>query len=276
MEKVDAKVEYNQKFYQVLAGIVSVLFKIARVCVWVGVSMVILVTGIVSVMAANIRIDADKEEVSLFGVTKNYTEIKDEKIEFDDDWEVNLPFLKDKDLKTFFEKDLKWTLWWSVIIMALGIVVLAFVIEFLSQGAKLFGNIAKKDSPFIKENVSLSGNLLKWYIAILIAGYIVTGIAMTAFPKAEIHYPYASLSTLFIMCLGIYLFRYGYNLEAGKKETVKVAETPFVEAPIKETAKAKAAPKAAAKTVKAKAPAKAAVKAKAAPKAKATKTVKKK
>lgn len=222
----------EKRRYQIVSRILGVLMRIANVGCWIGVCCTIAAAVIVSVIAPNINVDQNTKTVGLFGKTVSYdlngtergnenVKLKDKTITvMDGNTEVVSVKLSDKevnDIEKFVENDLKRTVTTLPIILAMVVVLLGAYAIVFHNAAKLFKNIATKNSVFSEENVNFVQGAFKYSVIGAILGFTISFVSelMIGF-RTNIVFETTSISTLLALYVLIYIFRAGYQLSEEK------------------------------------------------------------
>lgn len=229
----------EKKRYQVVSRILGVLMRIANVCCWIGVGGVVIGAIAVSIIAPNIKINADTKEISLFDKTASYTidgqdfeygdeegriTIKNNTISVFDGSEneiINVKLTDEtiKDIEKVIENDVPRILAVTPFVLMMTAVLLGAYALALGHGASVFKNIAKEDTPFIKDNIERAEKSFRY----LIVGFILTfaidlTMAVASGFKSNVGAETVSITSILGLYVLIYIFKAGYQLSDGKAE----------------------------------------------------------
>jgi len=228
----------EKKRYQIVSRILGVLMRIANVCCWIGTGCVLLVAIAASIIAPSVKIDAENKEISLFGNTASYTidgqefdygdedgriTIKDNTVTITDkDAEVISVKLSEdslKELEAFVEKDAPKILAVLPFVLVMTVVLLGVYALALGHGASVLKNIAKEDTPFIKDNIERIEKTFKY----LLVGFILTfainfTTAVASGFRTNIGGETVTITSVLGVYVLVYIFKAGYQLSDVKVE----------------------------------------------------------
>ncbi len=228
----------EKKRYQVVSRILGVLMRIANVCCWIGVGGVVIGAVATSIIAPNIKIDSTNKEISLFDKTASYT-INGQDFEYgDEDGRItikdnvvtiadsNTEFVSMKlsdesinEIEKFIENDMPRILAVIPFVLMMTAVLLGAYALALGHGANVFKNIAKEDTPFVKDNVERVEKTFKY----LIIGFILTfainlTMAIATGFRTNIGGETISITSVLGFYVLVYIFKAGYQLSDNKTE----------------------------------------------------------
>ena len=232
------KTEEKRK-YQIVSRILGVLTRIGSVFCWIGAIAVLVGVAVTATLAANVKIDREKKEISVFDQAVNY-EIRNKDFEFSDkDLKIvvkdNIITATKKDneiasvkisnmsidnIESFIENDLARIIAVLPYILTMVAVLLGLYAMSLGHGASVFKNIAKEETPFIKDNIVRTEKAFKYLVISLILSFIIN-LACTLTTKIEsnnITFSVTSISGILSTFVLIYIFKSGYKGDDKKAE----------------------------------------------------------
>ncbi len=234
----------EKRKYQIVSKILWVLTRIANVCCWIGVGCVALATIAVSIISPNVEIDKSKKEITLFDNSTSYT-IRDKEFEIgegDDKVIVkdnSLTVLNDGDdvvsvklsnsnldqIEEFIEDKLPRVLAVLPFVLIGVTALLVCTAIMLNHAANIFKNIAKKKTPFIKDNITRTEKAIKYMITTVILAFCIDLVMTLATSiDASMTVEVTSISTILITYVALYIFKSGYQLDGGNKKEAKEEE----------------------------------------------------
>ena len=235
-----AKLKSEEKRkYQIVARILGVLTRIGSVCCWIAVGAVLLAAAATAVVSQNVKVDTAKKEVSVFNEVANY-EIKDKDFEFSDEDskvvikdnvvtvtekgdEILSLKISDKSIEgieSFVENDLVRILAVLPYILVLVAVLVGLYAMILGHGASVFKNIAKEETPFVKDNITRTEKAFKYSIATLVLAFVIS-LACTLATRIDsnnVSFSATSISSILATYVMIYIFKSGYKGDDKKAE----------------------------------------------------------
>lgn len=222
----------EKKRYQIVSRILGIFMRIANVCCWIGVGGVVVAALLASVLVPNIKIDSANKEISLFDKTSSYT-IKGQEFELGgEDGGVtikdNVVTISGKDsdvvsvklsdnslneIEKVIENDVPRILNVLPFVLVLTAVLLGVYALALGHGASVFRNIAKEETPFIKENIERTEKSFRYMFAAFILTFVIDLIMAVATGfKSNIGMETASITGLLTIYVSIYILKAGYQL----------------------------------------------------------------
>lgn len=210
----------KQKNLKTLSKIVYILAKIAKVCMVIGVVMLVLTMCIVPSIFNYIKINDNT--ITVDKETYNY-EIEDNHIVIidKDGKESNFDIYIDANVKEYIENHntSDYTLHIELLLVSsiITIIISYLIIDSLE---KLFRNI-NEDSPFTEENTNYLRKIAKYSLYSLIIS-IILQIVFELVSGLEINIDFSSVSimTILILYVSTYIFEYGTKLQAKSTEKI--------------------------------------------------------
>ena len=227
----------EKKRYKIVARILGILVRIANICTWIGVGAVVAATVAVSIIAPNVKIDSTNKEISLFGNTATYA-LGDQAFEYTNDEgdyvslqdgiltmsnkEIEFISIKVSEdgftgLEKFVEEDAPRILAFLPFVLAMVAVCLGCYALALGHGASVLKNIAKEDTPFVKNNIERVEKAFKYLIAGFILIFVADlTVAIVSGFRTNVGAETTSITGILGTYVLIYIFKAGYQLEDGK------------------------------------------------------------
>lgn len=210
----------KQKNLKILSKIVYILAKIAKVCMVIGVVMLVLTMCIVPAIFNYIKINDNT--ITVDKETYNY-EIKDNHIVITDKdgKESNFDIYIDANVKEYIENNNTndYTLHIELLLVSS---IITIIISYLIVNSleKLFRNI-NEDSPFTEENTNYLRKIAKYSLYSLIIS-IILQIVFELVSGLDINIDFNSVSimTILVLYVSTYIFEYGTKLQAKSTEKI--------------------------------------------------------
>lgn len=218
-EKDQRRLKGISKFIYVIAKILKVFTIIGIVGMFIAMIAVPIITG-------NLKVTKGEEEsvISLFD-NNIYYRRSDKKFELYDknDSDNNVEVTNKKDVARINEvfdyleeNDLTLATIFIEVEFALLVVILFIQIKIFNKTHDLFKNIYDKDSPFVEENINILKEMGKLLIIALIVS-IVMDIVSSFVISSTTRLGGISIVEILIVYVGLYIFKYGYNLQKDTK-----------------------------------------------------------
>jgi hypothetical protein len=187
-----------------------------------------------AIIAPNVRVDAEKKEISLFDKSANYS-IEDKEFEIGDGDEKvtvknnEITFgsgetkidikLSDEDIakiEGFIEKDALAILAVLPFTLAAATVAVVFFALVFGHCASVFKNIANDKTPFTKDNIDRMEKVAK-YLIISYALTLVANLVMAIVSKSTANMNFGAIIWILGTYVFIYILKAGYQLEDVKE-----------------------------------------------------------
>ena len=215
--------EDEQKKMKGLSKAISIISKISKVCIIIGIIAVIISAIIVPTVGFNIKVDKPGE-AKVFGKVFNYDRTDKEKviITYKDSKETISNQDEVRALNKVFDyiedNELPRVVVFAEFALVCLIVTLVLTYKALDHLDKLFINIHSGDTPFTMENVDHIKKMA-WLMIWLIVFPALTGVFAEFIIDADLNVGIEgnSLLTILIIFSLSYIFEYGYHIQLDSK-----------------------------------------------------------
>lgn len=223
MEEVNIT-ENDKKNLKWISKLVSVLSKIARICLYVGIVCLILTMTIIPTFIYHTNVNNNEIKFK-YKDSSLVMKVKDNKTFFySDDKKVTTEKgteAFDLITKYYNKYSKKQLIGYSEAFLLVTVAYIFLLTIILKYVEKLFNNINKGDTPFTKDNVFLFKNIIKFKVASMLV--LLLGMISFNFVNDSINpFDHTSLNVveLLIIIVCYYIFKYGYKLQESSKETL--------------------------------------------------------